>query len=117
MHELSVTQSILDIVLQHAGDAQRVTDIYLVIGQLSSFVDDSIQFFWDILAKDTIAVGANLHFRRIPAEIVCQDCGEKNKLGKDFACPDCGSTEIKIVSGDEFYIESIEIDENEATEK
>ena len=117
MHELSVTQSILDIVLQHAEDAQQVTDIYLVIGQLSSFVDDSIQFFWDMLAEDTIAVGANLHFRRIPAEVVCQDCWEKNALGKNFTCPDCGSTEIKIVSGDEFYIESIEIDENEATEK
>jgi hydrogenase nickel incorporation protein HypA/HybF len=117
MHELSVTQSILEIVLKHAGDAERVTDIHLVIGQLSSFIDDSIQFFWDNISKDTVASGAKLNFRRIPAKIVCQDCWQKNILSKNFTCPDCGSNEIKIVSGDEFYIESIEIDEKEANYK
>ena len=77
MHELAVTQSILDISLRHASEAgaKRITDINLVVGQFSSIVDDSVQFYWDIIAKETIAYGATLHFNRIPGEMTCGSCG------------------------------------------
>lgn len=44
MHELAVTRSILEIATRYASqaNASRVTDIYLVIGQLSTIVDDSV---------------------------------------------------------------------------
>jgi len=46
MHELAVTENILSIASKHAQEsgATRVTAINLVIGQLSSIVDDSVQF-------------------------------------------------------------------------
>ena len=51
MHELSVTESVLEIACRHAEKAQasRVTDIYLEIGRLSSIVDefDSILLGYD----------------------------------------------------------------------
>ena len=76
MHELSVTESILEIALRHANNAnaKRITNLYLVIGQLASIVDDSVQFYWDIISKDSIAEGAVLHFRRLPATLACQEC-------------------------------------------
>ena len=76
MHELSVTQSILEISLRHRNkpNAKRVTDIYLLLGQLSYVVDHSVQFYWDMIAKDTIAEGATLHFKRVLAEFLCSDC-------------------------------------------
>ena len=79
MHELPITQSILDIALRHAeqAEARRVTDLYLVIGKLSYVVDDSVQFYWDVIAKDTIAEDAQLHFRRVPAEFLCLDCNHR----------------------------------------
>ena len=79
MHELSITESILEIALRHARQTQalRVTGLHLVIGQLSSVVDDSVQFYWDIVSKDTIAEGARLHFRRIPSEMACLECGTR----------------------------------------
>ena len=43
MHELSVTQSILDIALKNPG-TRKVKQINLVIGQFSSIVDDSSSF-------------------------------------------------------------------------
>jgi hydrogenase nickel incorporation protein HypA/HybF len=113
MHELSITQRILEIVLNHAekAGASQITDIYLVIGQLSTVVDDSVHFYWDIVSQDTIAVGANLHFRRIPTEFACLDCGLQYLPGtEDFACPACKSTKIKVIRGEEFYLDSIEID-------
>jgi len=112
MHELSVTESVLEIACKHAKKAQAtlVTDIYLVIGRLSSIVDDSVKFYWEMISKDTICEKAQLHFKRIPAELVCLECHHKYVLSDELTpCPNCGSARIRVLSGDEFNIESIEI--------
>lgn len=112
MHELPITESILTICLQHAeqAGATRITDIHVVIGQLSTFVDDAIQMYWDIISADTIAVGATLHFERIPAEVSCPDCGTTYPLNtRDFICPTCGSVQGEIIAGDELYVKSIDV--------
>jgi hydrogenase nickel incorporation protein HypA/HybF len=112
MHELSVTESVLEIACKHAEQAQatRVTDIHLVIGRLSSIVDDSVAFYWDIISKDTLCENAQLHFKRLPAELVCLDCDHQYQLEDDLMpCPNCGSPRIRVLSGDEFNLESIEI--------
>jgi len=116
MHELPVTESILEIALRHAeqAGANRVTDLYLVIGQLASIVDDSVQFYWDIVAKGTPAEGARLHFQRIPAEFLCLDCGERYAPGEQvLACPKCQSVRVKVAAGDEFRLESIDVDSSD----
>jgi hydrogenase nickel incorporation protein HypA/HybF len=113
MHELPVTESILEIALRHAqqANAQRITDLHLVIGQLASIVDDSVQFYWDIVAKDTPAEGARLHFRRIPAELVCRDCNIRYKPDRDdLTCPFCDGMNVKVVAGEEFFLESIDVE-------
>jgi hydrogenase nickel incorporation protein HypA/HybF len=112
MHELAVTQSILDIALRHAGESKRITRINLVIGDLSSFVGESVKFYWDMLSKDTIAEGADLHFRRIKTKFQCAECENKYKPSdsKDFICPECGSERVKVITGKEFRIESIEVE-------
>ena len=112
MHEMAVTQSILDIALNHAArhDAARVTSLNLVIGQLSSIVDDSVQFYWNIISKDTLCEGAILNFERIPAQMNCQECGHIYSLSQGLeACPHCGSFHVRVITGDEFRLESIEI--------
>lgn len=114
MHELAVTENILKIALKHAGDANRprITDVYLVIGDLSSIVDDSVQFYWDILCKDTIAAGAQLHFKRIPTTLACARCSHKyTPSGDDLACPQCGGADITVIAGEEFYLDAIDVDE------
>ena len=60
MHELAVTESVLEIAIRHAQEpkARNITDLYLVIGQWSNVVDDSVQFYWDIISEGTIAKGA-----------------------------------------------------------
>ena len=113
MHELPVTQSILDIAVRNGkqAHARRVTDIYLVIGELSSLVDDSIQFYWDMIAKGTIAEGAVLHFKRIPAELQCLSCQARFPHNREnVSCPECGGTNVRVAAGDEFFMEAIEVD-------
>lgn len=113
MHELPVTQSILKIALEHAekANAKRVLDLNIVIGELATMVDDSIQFYWEIIARDTIAEKATLHFRRIPAELECLSCsGKHHPSDGEFACPKCGSLRVKIIAGEEFLLESIDVE-------
>jgi hydrogenase nickel incorporation protein HypA/HybF len=113
MHELSVTESVLDIVIRHAtqANARSVTGVNLVIGEYASIVDDSVQFYWDIISKDTQAQGAQLRFRRISAELACQTCQFRYQPERDsYECPNCGSSRVQIVAGREFYIESIDIE-------
>jgi hydrogenase nickel incorporation protein HypA/HybF len=113
MHELAVTESILEITLRHAEEAgaRRVTDIHLVLGDLASIVDDSVMFYWDMISKDTLAEGANLHFRRIEAQMECQDCGSRYKPdGRHLRCPECQGGQVRVISGEEFRLEAIEID-------
>jgi hydrogenase nickel incorporation protein HypA/HybF len=113
MHELAVTESLLNIALQHAQQAQavRVTDLYLVLGQLSSIVDDSVQFYWDTISEGTICEGAQLHFERVPATLLCLDCSHAYTLPDQLiACPQCGSERVKVTAGEEFRLDSIDVE-------
>lgn len=113
MHELSVTESLLTIAVKHAekANARRVTDLHIVIGDLASMVDDSIQFYWDVIARETIAEGATLHFRRVPAELQCNTCAEKYRpTDKELICPNCGGVGARIIAGEEFALESIDVE-------
>ena len=117
MHELPITQGILETAVtaaQQAG-AQRITAIDLVIGALSSVVDDSVQFYFDLLSQGTLAEGATLRFRRTPASATCLDCGFtfEATLPLAPACPACDSPAIRVEGGREFFVESIEIDDDD----
>lgn len=112
MHELAVTEQIREIALRHAeaAGAERITDLYLVIGNLSSIVDDSVQFYWDFVSEGTVAAGARLHFRRIPAEMACGACGSRYSPNDALPCPRCDSGRVRVVAGDEFYLEAISVE-------
>ncbi|MEW6285659.1 MAG: hydrogenase maturation nickel metallochaperone HypA [Chloroflexota bacterium] len=113
MHELPVTQSLLKIALDHAerANAKKVLGLNIVMGELSSMVDDSVQFYWAIIAKDTIAENAVLRFRRVPAELQCLSCAEKyHPTDGEFICPKCGNIGAKIIAGEEFLLESIDVE-------
>ena len=113
MHELAITEEILRIAIEHGtrAGARRVTDINLVVGELSSVVDDSVQFYFDFSSPGTIAEGAALHFRRVPTRLRCRECNQEfSPDGRDWRCPHCGVLGGDVVTGREFYLESIEVE-------
>lgn len=117
MHELAVTQELLRLALAHAEEAgaEKVTELQLVVGDLASIVDDCVQFYWDIISEGTLAQGARLRFRRIPAAFRCRDCGwEYPQPENTYDCPQCGGSG-DIAAGLEFQLEAIEIDRPEAS--
>ncbi len=115
MHELQVTERILDIVLRHAqaNGASRIISIQLKIGELSDLENEWIQKYFDHLSKDTIAKNAKLRIERIPVVMKCDDCEHSFEINikeiKDIQCPECAHKKCTFVSGKEYYIKDMEV--------
>lgn len=113
MHELGITENIVNITLAKACEAQanKVIQINLVIGEMSGFVPDCIQFYFDTLSKDTITQGAVLHFELVPAQLRCRNCSTIFKPQDTlWSCPECEGQSVEIFKGRELYIESMEVE-------
>jgi hydrogenase nickel incorporation protein HypA/HybF len=114
MHELSATEGILAVALDAARDAGavRVTAIDVVIGDLSSMVGESVQFYFDLLSRGTPAAGARLHVRRQSAMAACADCGASYAVTPPLSalCAVCGGRALSVSGGREFHVASIEVD-------
>lgn len=108
MRDFTAVQSILQNIIHHSG-GKTVLFINIALGEIAEFQRDSIQSHWNKLSKDTLAEHAQLYFRLITAEVQCMACFKKyHPEGGEIRCPYCGSYGAKILSGEEFYIESIE---------
>jgi hydrogenase nickel incorporation protein HypA/HybF len=113
MHELAVTQGMLSVALEHAAKAgaSKILCINLVIGEASGIVDDCVQFYFDFVSKGSLAEGATLNFERIPTRFRCHACQTTFSPGdREWTCPECGELSLDIVTGREFYVDSIEVE-------
>jgi hydrogenase nickel incorporation protein HypA/HybF len=113
MHEYAVTRSIINMAVEEAkkNGSNKIIEIRLVIGDLSTIIDESVQMYFDVIAEGTAAQGAKLSFRRIKAEFLCTACNIKFiKPERGFNCPNCGELGTPTDVGREFYIESIEVE-------
>ncbi len=114
MHELPATQGILQVALDAAQGAGggRIREIDLTIGELTSMVDDSVQFYFDLLARGSPAEGAVLRFHREPGRLRCDACGRSSPVRAPLppVCPRCGDLRIRVTGGQAFRVESIDLD-------
>lgn len=103
-------QSVLNNILRRAN-GKRIKDIHLVIGNLVDMTDESIQSNWYHTIIGTLAEGATLHLRRVPAELQCMACFQKyHPDSLEFSCPRCGSVGAKVITGEEFSVESVDLE-------
>jgi hydrogenase nickel incorporation protein HypA/HybF len=114
MRELQATQSILKKALHIAQERGtiRIKSLHIALGEISELDPASIQQHWNDLRSGTPAEQAQLHFRLINAEVQCMSCFKKyHPENGVIHCHNCGSFGAKILSGEEFYVESIEMDD------
>jgi hydrogenase nickel incorporation protein HypA/HybF len=117
MHELSLATGIVETVLKHA-DGRRVTSVEMRIGALRQVVPESLDFYFGICSRDTLCEDAALEYEIIPARIRCRACGEERELSEpDFRCRSCSGTEVEVVAGTEFEVDSIEVTEETANDQ
>lgn len=110
MHELSITQGIIEICENHAG-GRRILAIEVEIGELSSVVPDAVEFCFEACSLGTLLEGARLLIRRIPGRGRCHKCGADVGLSTLYdACPSCGGYEIAVTAGEEMRVREIEVE-------
>ena len=113
MHELAITQQILNISLQAAQEqgAKRIRTIRLRMGPFSGVVPECVEMYLEVLAKGTMAQEAKLEGIWMPLKVLCRSCGKESEITRDhIQCPYCGSLQLKRLSGKEFMVDSLEVD-------
>ena len=111
MHELSLSSAIIATAAKHA-DGRQVTVVTLRVGRLRQVVPETLEFYFDFVARGTVCEGARLDQEVVEARLRCDQCGAGWAIDTPaFRCPDCGTSEVSIVAGSEFEVESIEVEE------
>jgi len=111
MHEMSITQGIIDLCLEYAG-GRRIRSLDVEIGELSSAVPEAIEFCFEACSLETLLEGATLTIIRVPGVGLCQECGRETPLTELYgACQHCSSHRVTIVMGEELRVREIEVDD------
>ena len=113
MHELSLSSAIVGTVVKHAA-GRRVTAVNLRVGRLRQVIPDTLEFYFEFVARGSVCEGAALQQEVIEARLRCNPCdGEWGIEIPAFRCPTCGGSDVVVASGNEFEVESIEVEEAE----
>jgi hydrogenase nickel incorporation protein HypA/HybF len=126
MHELSISSAIVDTALRHA-DGRAVTRVDVRIGALRQVVPESLDFYFEIVARDTACEGAALEIEYVTGWMGCAVCGHEWDPAPEpvaghealapvlptFRCPRCAAADAEVLRGDELEVVSIEVIEEE----
>ena len=111
MHEMSIAQSIIDIVEQEMArhGVSKVSVIRLVVGEFTAVVPQSLNFCFELITKDTPLEGVKVEMEQVPLTGRCQACGNEFPIQEyKFICPSCQSKEIETIAGKELFVKEIE---------
>ena len=108
MHELAITQGVVDAVGARIGEG-RVVAVRLEIGRSSGVVADSVRFCFGPVTEGTILEGARLDIDEPVGRGLCRECGEVFEPDERFVLCPCGSADVEVQSGQELRIVSVEV--------
>ena len=108
MHELSITQSLIEAVLDRTGD-RTVTAVNLKVGPLSGVLPDAMRFCFDVASAGTPLAGARLMIDEPRGRARCRNCGEEFELADLILLCPCGSADVEVLSGRELMLMSVEV--------
>lgn len=114
MHELSIAQSLLDLVGRHVPEAERglVRSVRVKVGRMAGVVSDSLTFCFEAIASPGGYPNARLDIENIPVTALCRGCRHPFEIDEPvFACPACGSTRLEVTGGDELWLGEIVLDD------
>ncbi|HBF89002.1 MAG TPA: hydrogenase maturation nickel metallochaperone HypA [Bacteroidales bacterium] len=112
MHELSIAQSIVEIVEEEAKkqNATSVNKLILEIGTMSGIVVEALEFAMEEVIKNTCLSNAKIDIEEIKAIAVCEMCQTEFETFDLYSpCPKCNHLYSNIIKGKELRIKSIVI--------
>lgn len=113
MHEVSLCESVIEIVEQYAvaERCRRVKKVWLEVGTLAAVEPDAMHFSFDAVSKGTVAEGAELSLIKVLPEVWCAACEAEVTIDQRFdACPKCGGYQLHISGGDSLRVKELEVE-------
>jgi hydrogenase nickel incorporation protein HypA/HybF len=115
MHEMGIAEQLAQIAIDSIPkeiENPKVEKLNLKIGKLSSIVEHSLTFCFEIVSKGTPLEDARLDIESVPVKVQCASCkNEWEVTGPDFNCPHCKDGDVKMLTGREIEITSLELAE------
>ncbi|MCW9035697.1 MAG: hydrogenase maturation nickel metallochaperone HypA [Rhodospirillales bacterium] len=112
MHEMSLCEGIVQVIEDQAKEQnyKSVVKVWLEIGALAGVEIEALRFGFDVVTKGSVAEDAELEIIKVEGTGWCMPCEKSVFVAERFdACPDCGSYQIQITSGDEMRIKELEV--------
>ena len=125
MHEVSVVSDIVSAILRELEkyNAERVEEVTLVVGEMTSLGDEQLKFAYEMVTKDTKLEGSKLVIEHEKILVRCTECGyegEVRMLESDYgehtipilSCPKCNG-KVKVTAGQTCKVRNLKIVEAE----
>jgi hydrogenase nickel incorporation protein HypA/HybF len=113
MHEMSLCESILEIIEQQAQEQQyhKVKKVWLEIGALSSVEPEAMHFCFDVVMHGSLAANAELEIIQVQGQAWCQQCRQNVVIEQRYdVCPSCGKFQLQVTSGEQMRIKELEVE-------
>jgi hydrogenase nickel incorporation protein HypA/HybF len=110
MHELHLAEDVVRKIQEKAKaeGLEKVSSAKIGLGQSRFTHLEELQELIAAVAKDTAAAGAKVEIEIIPVKTACAKCGKEfNPEKMRLDCPHCGSTDIRMASGNELIVKEI----------
>jgi hydrogenase nickel incorporation protein HypA/HybF len=108
MHELAITQSVVDMVVERMA-GRRIVAVRVRVGELSGVVPDAMLFCYDVVTAGTDLEGSRLEIERTPGRAHCRSCGQDFALADLIMLCPCGSADVQLVGGRELEVSSVDL--------
>lgn len=108
MHELAIAEDVLNTITARTAD-RKVHAVRLEIGKLAGVSTDSLRFCFELAAAGTGVDGAVLDIVEPSGSARCQTCSSEFALDDLILLCPCGSSDVRVLAGDELRILSVEV--------
>lgn len=113
MHETDMTKALMITVRdwwESQPERPEIEAIHLVVGDFTCVEPASLQFAFEVQAKNTFLEGASLKIKEVPLIAFCHTCQQEYQpeIGLQYACCTCKTPMNDIRSGRELKIDRIE---------
>ena len=125
MHEVSVVSDIVSAILKELENynVERVEEVVLVVGEMTSLGDEQLEFAYEIVTKETKLEGSKLIIEHEKIRVKCKECdyeGEVRMLESDYgkhtipilSCPKCNG-KVRVIAGQTCKVRNLKIVEAE----
>jgi hydrogenase nickel incorporation protein HypA/HybF len=108
MHELSITQQIVETCCEVAGGTP-VASVTVEIGCLCAVLPSAVSFCYEVCTEGTPLEGSVLQIVSVPARGRCRECKAESMFLDFRSLCRCGSADLEFTGGDELRIKEMEL--------